>query len=161
MPLSQPGFTAFQATEGRLCARPNLSFDKRPRNPADNRVPEPDEPRLRPIQVHVRRPAAENTQRMKRIVRRPLPLERLHGPIPHLALRKPLSDRPQLALELLLRNLERRFQVDIVRRHGDATVIPGLTGNLTYILTLTFPCHSEPAFPCHFELVEKSHFLLS
>ena len=78
---------------------------------------------------------AENAQRVKGIVRRPLMLQRLDRPVPDQAVRILLAECLQRVLEILLADFEGGFHVDVVGGDfvvpGRSPVIPGLTGNLT------------------------------
>ena len=125
------------------------SSNKLPNNSAENRVTSVDKLRLRPIQVHVGSPIPENPHRAESVVRRPFPLERFNRPIPHLAVRILLTDGLQLALEILLRDPERGFQVDVVRKHD---IFAGFTHHFLSMIHLTqsIRVKSESLFHRHF-----------
>ena len=93
-------------------------LDKRPDNRSHNLIPDMEQPALRPVQIRMGGPGAENTERMAEIVHGPFPLERGNRPVPHPALRIPLPHLPQQRLKLLLPHQIRRIQMDVVRRNA-------------------------------------------
>ena len=83
-------------------------------------------------------PAAEDAQRVESVVRRPFPLERVDGPVPHRAVRVLLAKRVQLSLEVGLGDFEGGVEVDVGGGSGtivgffhcSSFLIPGLTRDL-------------------------------
>ena len=64
-----------------------MSLNKRPHHRPHYRIPDPEQPPLRPVQVHIGRLRSENSQGMKRVVRGPFAREGLDGAVPDQALR--------------------------------------------------------------------------
>ena len=91
-------------------------LDKRPDQPPNDCVAHAEQPALRPVQVHMRSPRPENPQRIESIVRSPFPHKRPNRPVPHQTIRVLCSDGRQFPFKVLLRHLERKIQMDVVRR---------------------------------------------
>lgn len=102
------GVIAIWLPQGRL-------LNKRPGQGAQNGIAKTDIPGLRPVQIRIARPVAEDSQRMQSIVCCPLPLERPETPLPHLTIRMLLLDLRQLPLKSILLYFERRFELEIFR----------------------------------------------
>ena len=107
------------------------SFDERPDGAAEEVVGDTDQPGLGPVQVRVGCLFAGDAQCMECVVRRPFAFQRFDGPVPNLAVGVLLAHGEEFTLEILLRDVEGGFEMDV--RWGDRVVgalgdIPGCGG---------------------------------
>ncbi len=104
-----------------------MSLYKRPHHRPHYRIADPEEPVLRPVQVHVRRLRFENPQGVKCVVRGPFAGKRFNGAVPDQALRMGLTHRQELALEVRFSDLEGGGQMNVIR--GDFKLHKPLSTN--------------------------------
>ncbi len=86
-----------------------------PSNPPGQGIAQADVPGLGPVEVGVGGLAADEAEGMEGVVDGPFALEGVHGPVPDEAVRVLGADGGELALEVLLADLEGGFELDVVR----------------------------------------------